>query len=70
MDNVEFWMRVTALFHVHRLNSPSSIYTRSLLVGGLLYKVIFLTCLREWSFVKVSIDKLSGVLLTGFDSIN
>ena len=63
-------MRVTVLFHVRRLYSPSSIYTRSLLVGGLLYKVIFLTCLREWSFVKVSIDKLSGVLLTGFDSIN
>ena len=70
MDNVEFWMRVTALFHVRRLYSPSSIYTRSLLVGGLLYKVIFLTFLREWSFVKVSIDELNGVLLTGFDSIN
>ena len=63
-------MRVTALFHVRRLYSLSSIYTRSLLVGGLLYKVIFLTCLRELSFVKVSIDQLNGVLLTGFDSIN
>ena len=63
-------MRVTALFHMRRLYPPSSIYTRSLLVGGLLYKVIFLTCLREWSFVKVSIDQLNEVLLIGFDSIN
>ena len=63
-------MRVTALFHMRRLYPPSSIYTRSLLVGGLLYKVIFLTCLREWSFVKVSIDQLNGVLLIGFDSIS
>ena len=63
-------MRVTALFHVRRLYSPGSIYTRSLPVGGLLYKVIFLACLREWSFVEVSIDQLNGVLLTGFDSIN
>ena len=47
------------LFHVRRLYSPSSIYTRNLLVGGLLYKVIFLTFLREWSFVKVSIDELN-----------
>ena len=56
-------MRVTALFHMRRLYPPSSIYTRSLLVGGLLYKVIF-------THLKVSIDQLNGVLLIGFDSIN
>ena len=57
-------MKVTALFHMRRF------YPRSVLVGGLLYEAKVLSCLREWSFVKVSVAQLSGVLLTGFDSIN
>ena len=63
-------MRVTALFHMQRFYPRSSIYTRSVLVVGLLYEAKVLSCLREWSFVKVSVAQLSGVLLTGFDSIN